>query len=71
MQSTLEFNANFFQGIRIYVACCKFWDGDGINIYGDRRGWNLRCAGMSGDGSESGLGWVGMETKSAGTGGDG
>ena len=24
-----------------------------------------------GDGSESGWGWVGMETKSAGTGGDG
>ena len=26
---------------------------------------------MGGDGSESGWGWVGMETKSAGTGGDG
>jgi len=34
--------ANFFHGIRIYVrpvACCKFWNGNGINIYGDGRGW--------------------------------
>ena len=34
-------------------------------------GWNQIFAGMGGDGSETGWGWVGMDIKSAGTDGDG
>jgi len=44
------------------------WNGNGINIDGDGRGWNRSCAGTGRDGSESGWGWVGMETKSVGMG---
>jgi len=33
----ISFTASEFM-LDLHVACCKFWDGDGINIDGDGRG---------------------------------
>ena len=41
------------------------------NLCGDGWAWNGNSAGMGADGSETGWGRMGMDIKSAGTGGDG
>ena len=49
---------------------CGNGDGDGKKFGGDGRGWKALPAGMGGDGKNF-AGTVGMESKVAGTGGDG